>query len=358
MALCETYSLRDLEYLESEKNYREYFSHALDIRPSARNSHWKSMTESMAINFLSSQENLKIIEDNNFELMEKLITWPILKSNIEFSNLRLKIGYKYFDYCVKQIKNTKCGEDFFLYWQRGPKRADYAIKFFQLNKLKDGLTNDQKVSLLYETLSSDTFCNNEDFFSLFLKNSKEFIQRYSSESKVSSTCLQYFSSFLRKNLYQDKFKLSSKSYQILEKINKLEKKDRQFYLTRYFLESTEVGDLFNLSWSEVNHLSLNYKERETILESLKKLDPLPDNILETNHPRKKIVMSYFMKKFPEYWDHYTKSCVLYMEGKKDFNMGNPTLKCKELMQDKELSSFIDPHLIKRFNKALLPVKAF
>jgi uncharacterized protein YcaQ len=41
------YSMVDLEALEKEQSFGEFFAHALDIRPSERNDYWKTMVQNM-----------------------------------------------------------------------------------------------------------------------------------------------------------------------------------------------------------------------------------------------------------------------------------------------------------------------
>ena len=43
-----SYTLADLEVLTQEGNYQEFFSHALDVRPSERQEPWKGMVSKMA----------------------------------------------------------------------------------------------------------------------------------------------------------------------------------------------------------------------------------------------------------------------------------------------------------------------
>ena len=43
-----SYTLADLEVLTQEGNYQEFFSHALDVRPSERQESWKGMVSKMA----------------------------------------------------------------------------------------------------------------------------------------------------------------------------------------------------------------------------------------------------------------------------------------------------------------------
>ncbi|MFP5459502.1 MAG: hypothetical protein ACLGG7_12270, partial [Bacteriovoracia bacterium] len=46
------YTMGDLEALEKERSYSEFFSHALDIRPSERTEYWKTMVQNMGESYL------------------------------------------------------------------------------------------------------------------------------------------------------------------------------------------------------------------------------------------------------------------------------------------------------------------
>ena len=53
---------------------------------------------------------------------------------------------------------------------------------------------------------------------------------------------------------------------------------------------------------------------------------------------------------PEYLDYYARTCLEYLEGKKVFPRGNPTLHCKELFKEAKGTPWIDPGLQARYLK--------
>jgi hypothetical protein len=68
-----------------------------------------------------------------------------------------------------------------------------------------------------------------------------------------------------------------------------------------------------------------------IFKTLKKLDPLPGEVFSSNDKEKReAVINLFASNFPEYVDHYAKTCVNFLKGIGEFPRGNPTLYCNEL----------------------------
>ena len=76
------YSLKDLQILESENNYKEFFQHALDLRPSLRTKEWQALVDSMANSFSKQVLKKNIIEDKEFSMLSEILTYPGQRTNL------------------------------------------------------------------------------------------------------------------------------------------------------------------------------------------------------------------------------------------------------------------------------------
>ena len=79
-----TYNLSDLQVLANENNFKEFFDHALDIRPSERLEPWQEMVSKMAGLLTQSTLEKENIDKNDFKNIERLLTWPHLRINDDF----------------------------------------------------------------------------------------------------------------------------------------------------------------------------------------------------------------------------------------------------------------------------------
>ena len=53
------YEMGDLETLYKENNFSEFLNHALDIRPTLRDSKWKKMVLEMGVDFVKDKDSRK-----------------------------------------------------------------------------------------------------------------------------------------------------------------------------------------------------------------------------------------------------------------------------------------------------------
>jgi hypothetical protein len=97
------YSLEDLKILYQQENIKEFFSHALDIRPSKRNKDWQEMVSALAVNYLKQLKDKPYITEEDFLYMEKLNSFADLKSNEFFNNDRNIVGLRYLRHCFEKF---------------------------------------------------------------------------------------------------------------------------------------------------------------------------------------------------------------------------------------------------------------
>src|SRR5574343_829671 len=75
------YEMGDLETLYKENNYQEFLNHALDIRPSLRDSKWKKMVLEIGVDFIKDKIARGQFDEKTLNYIESLTTWPILRED-------------------------------------------------------------------------------------------------------------------------------------------------------------------------------------------------------------------------------------------------------------------------------------
>src|SRR4051812_17867293 len=104
-----TYTLTDLEVLVGEENTKEFFEHALDVRPSERQEAWKTMVSKMGDVYSRKILDKSEIESKDFRDTENLYNMSALKLDDVFKRRRSEIGLRYLKNCLKS--ETPCWND-------------------------------------------------------------------------------------------------------------------------------------------------------------------------------------------------------------------------------------------------------
>ena len=122
-------------------------------------------------------------------------------------------------------------------------------------------------------------------------------------------------------------------FNLLASKGELEEEDKDFFFALFILNDPEVGDTFNRAWNRMKILGENFSRRQKVFQRLIELDPLPDAVVGTANPnRRKTLLDFFSHHFPEYFNHYTKVCLDYFEGKGSYPRGNPTIRCRDFFR--------------------------
>ena len=115
------------------------------------------------------------------------------------------------------------------------------------------------------------------------------------------------------------------------------------------LENPVQGTLFNESWNLLDTFSRNPKRRQDCLRLLITHDPLPGKVFASpNIQKRNTLLERLSVDFPEYIDHYSKTCLDYMTGKKTFVNGNPTPHCRDLFSASKGKTWVETSLQKKF----------
>ncbi len=109
------YSKADLEILEEQKNYEEFFLHARDILPQSRDFGWEEMVLRMGTSYIKNRLSENQANATAFNFIESIYEWPTLKKDIDFNRLRVQFGINYFQNCKE-----KCLKDYTTFFTKNP----------------------------------------------------------------------------------------------------------------------------------------------------------------------------------------------------------------------------------------------
>lgn len=356
-----TYTLTDLEVLVGEENTKEFFEHALDVRPSERQEAWKTMVSKMGDIYSRKILDKSEIEAKDFRDTENLYNMSALKTDDVFKMRRSEIGLRYLKNCLKS--ETPCWNDLKAFWEKDKTGADTAYKLAELTSgMQDSpLTSWSLLEVALKSPLSEFYCKKDFVMSaLWGKIEIDYIKlgpdgdlMTKIDHTIHPDCVPVLVGEARKRLYQPPKVLDRElSYQILKSQMKANQDITDFFFTVYLLDNPSQGELFNYSWNRVKELGGTVGRREKVLRTLKKLDPLPDAILGSlDQTKKRVVLNHFKTYFPEYLDFYTDECVKFYGGKGSFPSGNPTVHCQDFMNSELAPKVIDQFKIKQYNDA-------
>lgn len=358
------YTLADLEVLVEEQSYKEFFEHALDIRPLERQDAWKNMVSKMGE--IYSRNVLQKIDLNHSDFIEieKLYEWPTLKTDDVFRLRRQEIGLKYLKKCLKT--DPPCWSELKLFWEKDKSDADTAYKLAEITYQMPNspLPTWTLLDVALKSSLSEFYCK-KDFVmgALWAKIEIDYI-RLGPEGdlmkKIDHTihpdCMPILLKEAHDRLYRPaKIFDRELAFQIIKSQNKADQKITDFFYTVYLLDNPSQGELFNYSWSRVRELGKHADRREKVLKEIKNLDPLPDAILSSlDHTKKRVILQHIKGHFPEYLDFYTDQCVKFYGGKGSFPNGNPTIHCQDFMSSELAPQMIDTYKIDQYQKVRLP----
>jgi hypothetical protein len=354
------YTLPDLEALTQEGSHEEFFSHALDIRPSERLEPWKGMVAKMAEGYGRQILTQSEIKKTQYNKIESIYAWPALKTDDVFKILRQEIGLRYLKTC---LKNTDpCWKDLKAFWEVDKNDPEVAFKLAEmtLNLTDKAIPTWNFLEVALKSPLSEFYCKKEfvlkatwekleiDYIRLGTKG--DLLKKI--DQTMHPDCLVSLNQWTTEKLNRPDKPLDRElAYQILNAQGKINPALTDFFYTIYLLETPSKGELFNYAWNRLAELSKSVDRRDEVLRRLKTLDPLPDEIFSSlDHGKRRAILTHFKNNFPEYFFYYTDQCLLFYGGKNAYPHGNPTMKCQNLMESEDASNLVGKDKIERFIK--------
>jgi len=363
------YNLRDLEILAEEKNFREFFKHAQDIRPIDRNKQWKEMLRTMATGMISDYLLKKRLDKAHYNRVEALMDGPALKNDEVFLRKREEFALHHLAQCFAHSPNKDlCQATLEQFWNStaaGPAKQDLGVQIVQLlQRFKIPGRYWQYIKNSVKGQLSQMICRKKIIQSIVLAEmtkviehtEKEILREIQLEKLASNECWDIMIPDIKGSLSTGPRRMQEALYTLLKLRAKLSKEEENLFLTRFILDGPYNGAIFNRAWNTLKKLGESYQTRKKVLEHLTAADPLPDQLFEySSLARNKIIINHLHRNMPEYLDHYARTCISFYQGSKKFPLGNPTLYCRNLFQAinkyPEAKSWVDPSTNTQF-KAL------
>jgi len=367
--------MRDLEILSEEKNFIEFFDHAMDIRPLDRNTHWQDMVYKCSENYLNEIMETQQYGKETIKYVEKLAFWPTLRNNEIFQVKRAQYGLKYFNICLDNAqKHTlneikQCQQEMQTFWKNTPKdfiNLQLGIDLAGLSKRFSPASEAREVGFYYSTILLNKYagptCDKMELVDFFLEqiqsengcesspeDCNKIINKFASQS-----CWEFLVPHIKQKLLNSQDpKLKGLYLSLLHAKKFLTPSETDFYFTSYVLDGPLNGQLFNLAWNIIGELGKNHKRREAVLAKFKQSPWLPGDLFKTsNQERLKIIMSLLSKNIPEYLDYYAMTCIRYLRGELQTPTGNPTPGCHALFKTSDKENWLPPHFKQAYKQSL------
>lgn len=357
---AQLFQMADLEILSKEKSYAEYLSHAKDILPQNRDKRWKEMTVEAAMGLLQNLIDMKSFHSSDFNKAVELRRWPVLGQSALFIIAFERYSFAYLEHCLQSSSLQKKSCPFEQVWNLSQKTPQAARQMIHI-KLKNGDDSglwDFIPAITKEGLEK-IYCGEEEIQDLLARKIAELAKHFSNFNLnkellnwASIDCLKQIGPVLKKGLHSKHIEVQEASYYLLERYSPLSDEEKQVYLLTFYLQHPVKGDTLNYAWNFLSKLGQNYAKRDAVLKTMTLLDPLPGKVFSWQEDeRKKSLMNHFNLNFPEYINHYIKTCLDYLEGKKEFPDGNPTIDCIPLFQSPWGKQNISHPLKERFRLA-------
>lgn len=351
----ENYTIADLKILSSEKNYSEFFSHALDIRPSKRDQSWNNMVENLGVSYLDELGNKTKLEQAQLKLVYKLSSWPIFKNNEFFTKKRDFLFLKDLEYCLKNKPNMCSTKLNFMF-------NDFNHDISFSNDLIKTLTAHKEqfndlwpyAKPLAEHELSEFYCDKSPFKDVVLDH---IYSTYSTQKKLPKTihkdCIKALSKDLKLAITSRFEYQRDSAFLTLKTSKKATLEDQSLYhLLNYLYDKKMDNKNLDITLKNLKEISKNYKLRESLLREVKNLDPFPGNIFSVKKSDKADVKTRVLfRYFPEYLDEYSRTCLSYLSGARTFPNGNPTPQCHQLFGLNKTLKILPDSFQTEYNKA-------
>lgn len=358
------YSMADLEALEGQKSYREFFEHALDILPSLRGDVWQQMVADMAVGLIDFKTQRQDYKKQSWDKIEELSLWPVLQSDEFFQTKRRRYFLSFIKKCLESQENSQseCVKDIRRYWANSFKNIDLGLQIAELiEKHSLELNPWDYLSKAPKSELSHFYCERPILQSHLVgqlgdkvKDASVAIDKWPEhiDELMNKDCWEKLTPNLKQALMARSTPQLTKDliYQLLKSKKVIEQEQEDLFLTVYLLEGPIVGDTFNLAWTRLSKISEDYERREVLLKNIKQIDPLPGALFASPNAQKRdVIMRHIHQHFPEYFPHYAQTCLNYMSGQGEFPRGNPTIQCSDFFNVAEGKGWVQDQVKTRYS---------
>ncbi len=364
LSIAAPYGMADLQKLEAERSFAEFFLHAHDILPSGRTPEWNTLVETMGEAYLRQLKAKNRLQPGDFRQMEKLMGWPVLARNEFFRQLRGEIGLQWFSQCLSKDSGptSACWNDLQGFWEKGRQDPDLAVRLYATVSPFLSAESPVEGSLLLAPMLKSPLaglqCQKPAIAGLVWEEARKFAPEDFTRSQTALAHASCWSALLP--LAQARFTKGSAmdelalARRLLQSKAALSEAQEDVFLVAYLLSTPIQGDDFNLAWNRLIALGKSAPRRERTGRTLRGWQPLPGDIFASSDAKKKtIVARHFRRYFPEYLDLYALTCVDFYGARRRFPEGNPAHHCRPFFQlAREIPELVPEATRTSFEKAL------
>lgn len=334
--------MEDLEALEGSKNFKEFFAHAKDIRPSQRGPIWSKMVSSMGDQYIKALESGLSISEAEFDQVADISAWGPLRQDEFFGKKRDKFALKYLDQCLKEREYPFCHQRLLVFFHAFDKERQLGLEIAkllrpELSKYLSFLGPEKAseapelwmfAAPMAKSAYGEFYCDKEPLFSLVMNK----VIKSSTPKRVAhQDCLKAMAKEAKTSLNSKDDSVRLHAYQVMDKLDELDPTEKAKHLVSQMLTGFKLQDeKWDEAYSALKSMGSSSQTRKELLERLSTLETLPDDLFaKTDSKRVMVVTKQLAQNFPEYLDFYTSQCLKWLEGDGDFAKGNPTPNCHE-----------------------------
>jgi len=338
------YNLADLEALEKEKNFNEFFNHAMDIRPSERQKIWKKMYQNMAIQYIDEKLKNKDFSKEFFKQIENFNKMSFLLNDEVFQFKRNQFNLNYFKTCYQSTTSkTVCDMELENFWENSNRDPDIALDLVEWLKDKNSQIDSWKfVDVIIKDQIAPIYCKKNIIVNSIIKkiSDQSFNQNFDgnygkiAQNLVPENCLKELSPVFKTILSSNESNGLEKemAFSVLDYRQELDSAQKDFYLSLYLFSGPVVGEKMNLAWKLVEVLGENAERRNQVIRKIKELDKIPDKLFyDPMNSRNKAIIAHFSKNFPEALNLYADECLTLLKGNNDPKVSS-YLNCNQFFQ--------------------------
>lgn len=365
------YNMNDLNVLQKDKSFIEFFQHAKDIRPGLRDDNWHNLVKNMSMEMLDKIQKKNLVSETDFNLVKKISEWSSLKNDEFFLRKRNLVAIKYYSNCSQSLKWEKCYQEILDFYKKNDQNAELGVGlakalYNQNPVFKDKKPNEEVilkydlwplVATMAKSSIGEFYCAKEPMQTLIINKLYQKVKdnnQFNPNAFVHKDCFKVLIPNLKANLLSsNNTYIRSKTFHILNRNSTINIEDRsQFYLME-LLDGTNNDKQQTLKSFEVlKQLSNNEALRSKILNRLEGIIPLPGKVFSLESNSAKAITSGLSRYIPEYIDFYASTCLNHLSGIAKTEGGNPATYCHEFYKMAQKSNLIPKYKLIQYNKLM------
>jgi hypothetical protein len=193
---------------------------------------------------------------------------------------------------------------------------------------------------------SEFYCKKIDFAQYLLKKIKD-----DDHFKIHKDCIKELIPLAKSQLGE--MKNAKKVISFFRESNLLTGDERSYFDFMLTLTNDDIENLnTQIALDNLEKLKGNESLRSSILNQIKREILIPDQVFSPSKQKTKSRTDALKRKiarsFPEFLSYYSRQCLDYLKGTKDFPYGSPTINCHNFFKEAKRLSLIDTFTISAY----------